>query len=111
LDRVEVALRIAASEHERGKELVKRDLVQHDDSGPPVQRLQDPAVSVRIVSEVIEANGRAVGVAAPPNDPYVYSPPESREQLGAVIRDTGTLRRKGREVGDLGPVPPATVIR
>ena len=63
-----------------GDEVVEDEVVQHDDAGPPAQRVDDPAVRVRIVADVVE---RDVGVrdgrrAARPHDLDLDEPLERR---------------------------------
>ena len=78
-------------------------LVQDDDAGPRAQRLDDPAVRVRVVAEVVE---RDVGAARRPLRPRAddldVDPLAQRgQQQRAVVGDPRALRRERRVVGDL----------
>ena len=61
LHRVEVAVPVAAADREAGDEVVEDEVVQHDDAGRAPQRLDDPAVGVRVVADVVDAEVRAAG--------------------------------------------------
>ena len=52
---VEVAVSVAAADREAGDEVVEDEVVQHDDAGSAAQRLDDPAVRLRIVADVVDA--------------------------------------------------------
>src|SRR6266511_3959679 len=54
LHRVEVALAVAAAEREPRHEMVEHELVQHDHARPAAQGVDDPAVRVRVVPDVVE---------------------------------------------------------
>ena len=55
LHRVEVAVAVAAADRQPRDEMVEHEVVQHDDPGRAPQRLDDPAVSLRIVADVVDA--------------------------------------------------------
>ena len=61
LHRVEVAAAVAAADRDPGDQVVQHVLVQHDDAGALVQRVDDPAVRVGVVADVVE---RDVGAGA-----------------------------------------------
>ena len=61
LHRTEIALAVLAPQRQPGDEVVEDELVQHDDAGPLPQRLDDPAVRIRRVADVVE---RDVGATA-----------------------------------------------
>ena len=50
---VEVAVPVAAADRETGDEMVEDEVVEDDDARCPAQRLDDPAVSVGIVADVV----------------------------------------------------------
>ncbi len=58
--RAEVALLVAASQREPGHEMVKHELVENDEPSPALERIDDPAVRVWVVSNVVE---RKVGAS------------------------------------------------
>ena len=60
LHRVEVAVAVAPADRQPGDEVVEDELVQDDDARPLAQRVDDPAVRVRVVADVVE---REVGAA------------------------------------------------
>ena len=55
LHRVEVAVAVAAADREPGDEMVEHEVVQHDEPGRAPQRLDDPAVRLGIVADVVDA--------------------------------------------------------
>ena len=55
LHRVEVAVAVAAADREPGDEVVEDEVVEDDDAGRAAQRLDDPAVRVRVVADVVDA--------------------------------------------------------
>ena len=54
LHRVQVAVRPAAGDGHPGDEVVQNDVVQDDDARTLAERLDDPAVRVRVVADVVE---------------------------------------------------------
>ena len=58
LHRVEVAAAVAAADRDPGDQVVQHVLVQHDDAGPLAQRVDDPAVRVGVVADVVERDVR-----------------------------------------------------
>ena len=51
---VEVAVTVAPPDRQTGDEVMEDEVVEHDDAGPPPQRLDDPAVRIRVVADVVE---------------------------------------------------------
>src|SRR5437764_6329074 len=98
----EVALAVAPPEREARDEVVEDEVVEDDDPRALPQRLDDPAVRVGVVADVVEAD---VGVPrrrlSTRHDMDVEPLPQRREQELAVLRDSGPLWGKRREVGDL----------
>ena len=54
LHRVEVAVPVAAADRHPGDEVVEDEVVEDDDAGSAAQRVDDPAVRVRVVADVVE---------------------------------------------------------
>ena len=82
LQRGEVGVAVLAADGQAGDEMVEHELVQHDDARPPPQRVDDPAVGVRVVADVVE---RDVGIrhrpgAPRPHDLDLDEPLERREK-------------------------------
>ena len=103
LHRVEVAVAVAASDRQPGDEVVEHEVVQDDDTGPAAQRVDDPAVRVGVVADVVE---REVGAArrprAPaPDDLDVEALAQRGQEERGVVGDARALRRHRAEVGDL----------
>src|SRR5439155_22952602 len=102
LHRAEVAGPVAPAERQARDEVVEDEVVEDDDAGTLPQRLDDPAVGVGVVADVVEAHVRAGGRRASVRDDVdVDAPPERREQELAVLGDPRPLRGKRREVRDL----------
>ena len=55
LHRVEVPVAVAPPDREPGNEVVQHEVVQDDETRCPPQRLDDPAVRVGIVADVVDA--------------------------------------------------------
>ena len=49
---------VLAADRDPGDEVVDDEVVQDDDAGPPPQRVDDPAVRVRVVADVVERDVR-----------------------------------------------------
>src|SRR5205823_2427850 len=81
-------------------EVVEHEVVEDYDHRPLAQRLDDPAVRVGVVADVVEAD---VGVArrAAGHDLEVDPLRERRHEQLAVLGDPGPLRGKRRVVRDL----------
>ena len=54
LHRVEVAVPVAPADRHPGDEVVEHEVVEHDDAGRASQGVDDPAVRVRVVADVVE---------------------------------------------------------
>ena len=61
LHRVEVAGGVAPREREPGDEVMEDELVQADDARPAPERLDDPAVRLRVVADVVERDVAPTG--------------------------------------------------
>ena len=78
--------------------------MQHDDSGPSPQRVDDPAVRLRVVADVIERRVRlAQERPARACDLDLEAAPERGQEERAVVRDPRTLGRQRRVVRDFHP--------
>ena len=89
LHRGEVRRSILAADRHSGNEVVEHEVVQHHDSGPPAQRVDDPAVRVGIVADVEEGDvGSDRTRAAAPDDLDVEQPRERGQQQRGVVRDS-----------------------
>ena len=64
LHRVEVAVPVPRPIVMPGDEVVEDEVVQDDDARAPAQRLDDPAVRVRVVADVVERRRRCRAAAA-----------------------------------------------
>ena len=73
LHRVEVAVPVAAADREAGDEMVEDEVVEDDDSGRSAQRLDDPAVRVRVVADVVDATSVPRGGPSAPRRTTVTS--------------------------------------
>ena len=82
--------------------MVQHEVVQDDDPGVAPERVDDPAVRVRVVSDVVEGEiGAARRLLAPAaHDREVDPLPQRRHEEGAVVGDAALLGRHRREVGD-----------
>ena len=103
LHRVQVAVPVAAADREAGNEVVEDEVVQDDDAGPLPQRLDDPAVRVRVVADVVEVDVDVTQTqqAAPADRDDLDAPFERRQEEGAVVSDPRAVGRERRVVGDL----------
>ena len=103
LHRVQVAIGVAAAERHSGDEVMQDEVVEDDDAWPPPQRVDDPAVRVGVVSDVVERDVRPA--RRPPrstsDDDDLQPLLERRQQQRAVVGDPRPLGRKRRVVGDL----------
>ena len=103
LHRVEVAVAVAAADRQPCDEMVEDEVVEDDDARPLPKRLDDPAVRLRVVADVVERN---VGAAARPRPAPLHdldSDPlaQRRQEMGAVVGDPRPFRRHRAVVGDL----------
>ena len=109
LHRVEIAVTVAAADREACNEVVQDEVVQHDEARRPSQRVHDPAVRVRIVAYVVDAEicaARRTLAAAPHHLDLDALLQRGDEQRG-VVGDARLLRRHRAEVGDLHGRRPA----
>ena len=94
LHRVQVAARVAARDGHPCHEVVQDDVVEDDDARPLAERLDDPAVRVRIVADVVERDIEAArGTPMLRNldlDPLL----ERGQQVRAVVGDPGPIGRQ-----------------
>ena len=90
LHRVEVAVAVAAADRQPRDEMVQDEVVQDDDAGLTAgaapERVDDPAVRVRVVADVVEREvGAAHRALAPaPHDLDVDPLPQRRQQQCAL---------------------------
>ena len=56
LHRGEVAVTVLSPDRQPRDEVVENELVHDDDAGPRPQRLDDPAVRLGVVADVVEAD-------------------------------------------------------
>ena len=54
LHRIEVRGGVAARKRDPGDEVVEDEVVQDDDAGPAAKRVDDPAVRIGVVADVVE---------------------------------------------------------
>ena len=54
LHRVEVAVPVAPPDGDSGDEVVEHEVVQHDEARRPPKRIEDPAVRVGVVANVVD---------------------------------------------------------
>jgi len=80
LHRVQVAVPVAAADRQAGDEVVQDEVVQDDDARLLAERVHDPAVRVRVVADVVEAD---VDVARPK-----ATAPADRDDIDAWIDRT-----------------------
>ena len=91
-----IALLVAATQRQSGDEMVQHELVQDDEAPPALERVDDPAVRVGVVPDVVE---RHIGASrrlppTPPDDGDLHATLERGEQKSAVVSDTRSLGRK-----------------
>ena len=101
LHRVEVAAAVAAADRDPGDQVVQHVLVQDDDAGPLAQRVDDPAVRVRVVADVVERDVRRGRALARLGDDDLDPLAQRRQQQRRVVGDPRPRRRQRRVVGDL----------
>ena len=75
--------------------MVQDEVVQDDDTRPSSQRIDDPAVRLRIVADVKQRDVRCdrAGASAP-DDVHLDEAAECRQEQRGVVRDPGPLRRE-----------------
>ena len=106
LHRVQVARDVLAREREPGDEVVQHEVVQHDDAGRPPQRVDDPAVHVGVVADVVDRERRSRAAASSARASGTTTSTRScsaGSEQRAVVRDARALGRQRRVVGDLHP--------
>ena len=101
LHRVEVAAAVPAADRDPGDQVVQHVLVQHDDAGPLAQRVDDPAVRVRVVADVVERDVRGGRALARLGDDDLDALAQRRQEQRRVVGDPRARRRQRRVVGDL----------
>ena len=103
LHRVEVAVPVAAPDGDARDQVVEHEVVEDDEAGRPAQGVEDPAVRVRVVADVVDGE---VDPARRPLRPALHELDvdvlaQRGQEERRVVRDPGALRRHRREVGDL----------
>ena len=58
LHRVEIGATVAAADRDPGDQVVEHELVQDDDAGPGAEGVDDPAVGLGVVADVVERDVR-----------------------------------------------------
>ena len=103
LHRVEVAVTVAPADRQPCDEMVEDEVVEDDDARSLPKRLDDPAVRVRVVADVVERNVGAADLPGPaPLDDLDSDPlAQRRQEMGAVVGDPRPFRRHRAVVGDL----------
>ena len=90
---------VAAADRQPGDEVMEDEVVETTTPGR-LRRVDDPAVRVRVVADVVERDVRRRAAAAPRDDD-VDPLLERGEQVGAVVGDPRALRRQRAVVRDL----------
>ena len=65
---VEVAVAVAAADRQPRDQMMEDEVVQNDDTWTLAESVDDPAVRVRVVAEVVERQVRLRRAAAAPGD-------------------------------------------
>ena len=93
--RREIAVTVLPADREPGDEVVQDEVVQDDDTRPSSQRIDDPAVRLRIVADVKQRDVRCdrAGASAP-DDLELDEAAECRQEQRGVVGDPGPLRRE-----------------
>jgi hypothetical protein len=82
------------------------ELVEDDDARLPSQRLDDPAVHLRVVAHVVESHVGSRRPLPAAGDDDVHPALQRGQEERAVVRDARAIRRKRRVVRDPhGPGP------
>jgi hypothetical protein len=107
LHRGEIRVRVAAADRRTCDEMMDDEVVQHDDAGAPQQRIEDPAVRVWVVADVVQRDVRVCHRAGSPrpHDLDVEQPLERRQQQGGVVGDPAPARRQRTEIRNLHRTP------
>ena len=66
LHRVEVGVSVATADGHPRHEVVKHEVVEDDDTGLSAERIDDPGVCIRVVSDVVERHVRSPGALLRP---------------------------------------------
>ena len=108
LHRVEVAVAVPATDRHTCDEVVEDEVVEHDEARHAPQGVEDPAVGVRIVADVVDGEvGSARRPLRPPlDDGQVDVLAKRGNEQCRVVGDPRRLGRHRREVGD-----PHVVVR
>ena len=101
LHRVEVPPPVAAPDGDPGDQVVEDELVQDHDAGALAQGVDDPAVRLRVVADVVERDVRVRRPLPRLRDHHLLEPlPERGQEQLRVVGDPGVGRRQRRVVGD-----------
>jgi hypothetical protein len=92
---VEIRSTVAASDGRAGDEVMKHVLVQDDDPGAALQRVEDPAVRVRVVADVVERDvGLRRALAGLRDDDLEPLAQCGQEQIRVVRDPRARIRRR-----------------
>ena len=99
----EVARRVAARERQADDEVVEDEVVEDDDAGARPKRLDDPAVRLGVVADVVEGDVRSGRLLEAPGlgDYHVYALLQLGQEERRVVGDSRPRGRHRRVVGDL----------
>ena len=92
----QVCVPVVAADRQTGDEVVDHEVVQDDDAGTALERIDDPAVRIGIVADVVERDVR-VGHgtrASRPHDLDVDQLLERRQEQRRVVGDPRRRRRQ-----------------
>ena len=102
LHRVEVGAAVAAADRDPGDQVVEHELVQDDDARTVAERIDDPAVRLGVVADVVERDVRVRGPLPGLGDhDLLDSLAERGQEQRRVVGDPRVGRRHRRVVGDL----------
>jgi hypothetical protein len=110
--RREVAGRVAAGERQPDDQVVEHEVVEDDDPGPLAQCVDDPAVRLGVVADVVERDVgcRVPATAAGYGDDHVDALLQLGEQQRRVVGDPRARWGHRRVVGDLHAATAGTAI-
>ncbi len=96
LHRGEIRVSVLASDRQTGDEMVDHPVVEDDDARLPAQRVDDPAVRVRVVADVVERHVDAADRPRPagPHHLDLDEPLQRRQQQRRVVGDPRRVRRQ-----------------
>jgi hypothetical protein len=102
LHRVEVAVAVAAADRHAGDEMVEDEVVEHDEAGRPPEGVEDPAMGIRVVADMVNGEVDTAWRPLRPalDDRDIDMPSKRRQQQRGVVRDPRRLGRHRREVRD-----------